>query len=162
VGSLSRGWLVLHWNRRGSYAHPRAIPIYPRIDESITPNIGFAILNSLFVKDTCRNCHIAENVHGDRLGLRLLLVGGLRRVDACQKYSLGLEAAVIIDQHYGVVEDFTQRFFVAKLIGLIPGFLHCDDLGFNGTIVLSHDRRGQRTYYTNNAEQLHLYLALGF
>jgi hypothetical protein len=40
------------------------------------------------------------------------------------------------------MEDFSQRFLVAKLIGLVPSLLHGDDLGFNGTrIVLGDERR---------------------
>ena len=126
-----------HRGRGGSNAYPRAVAFDPCIDEAITAYVRFSVFNPFFAKDSRGNRHVAEHMHGDRLRFGLLLVGWLRRIDAFQEFALGLKTAIVIDQNYGVVKDLTQRLFVAVLIGLVPGFLNRDNLGFDGGVVLS-------------------------
>lgn len=143
-----RGSLRLMSNRSvngrgiGGDAHPALTLVQPGVDKALPARVGFASFYSLDAQNSACDSDVSVDVHfqGFRRDLLLLRVG---RLHAGEEFFLGLDAAVVIDQDNGIVEDGVECPGVGALVGLVPELFEGNDFALDTRVAfLGHGQGG--------------------
>ncbi len=98
----------------GGDAYPVLALVQPGVDEALPARVGFPAFYSLHAQHPAGDGDVSVDVHFQGFGCDLLLLR-IAGFYAGEEFFLGLNAAVVIDQNNGVVEDGVES--------LVPYFL---------------------------------------
>src|SRR3984957_2875519 len=118
-----------HRSGRSRGTDPAITAFDPGINKTVMSHERLAVLSAFGTKNTGGDRHISNHPYINGFRRYLFFFRGFRISDDLEKYSLGLQASIIIDQHDIVIEKSVNRLSVPELESLIPGLFHSYDFG---------------------------------